>query len=826
MKKVTFDLTAPEFNYAQAMTLDLASFPALFSNPEVLAYPRPLLLVLTFSLPKVKKATVDKLVEMAVREFGTLVYSLEENRVYMLTPNGSAKTENLFKVKRLVARFGDLDKKQPCSISAVLAYISEESKDKIFEMAKEEAKGKEGVVVLDDTEVDPANMNFLSSSQLADLSFDIAYSLGFSGCGLARIVPERNRVEILSTLGKPSFSRLGKTFPLERILSFVSLSTGDDYFFVVDSRNLPPKPMAILDSLGVISLTLRFFKEDGKLTGFAYATGTRNVGYLKKDSYEQLERFFAYSEKRFLLLSLEAEKLEGLKNAEDLSSYADNALLRVDHKGNIAYMSPNLARAYANREARINDKASKPFPLIFGKKGQALPGDKDVTLSQLGSGTYHMYHLSSDNEGTNTYLFTRLEETLGTRRKEKETGIFTVGTYRYLLQDELLNHRNGALLYLRLHNAESAAFKAKPNGTIPEVMRAFITLLIEKNFGYDLYRYDDNTLVYLLPRIDKDEAKSLALSLANLLDKIDKIGRFAVKPEVDYLLLTYPIEVAYTTDADSFVRALLGKAGDFGHGRLSELNKERGRLLLPKAYEEEAVKKAMVEQEVPFRLTPVKDITSNKIGYLHLDLNIKGEDGDEILAPNVISAASRTNLLVKMMGIAEEKLALSYLDDKKTMKSLGYKGVMFHIPMSLLKGDSFYNAFLKALPNNRDFLYLRFDEGEVNENTIARLDSLRKEGFKLALQDYRHEVKYDFDAYLTALFDLTGGRDDNGASFLSLCQKHARAGKVVAVGFVDDPQAIAFLASSHLTYAMGQAAGKAMTEKDFLTMIRNKRKGK
>ena len=386
--------------------------------------------------------------------------------------------------------------------------------------------------------------------------------------------------------------------------------------------------------------------------------------------------------------------------------------------------------------------------------------------------------------------------------------------------------RDGSLLYLRLSNAEAVAQKAKPAAKAEEVMTLFVKYLVEKGYGYDLYRYDENTLVYVLPRVGKESAKSLALSLATLISRINKMGRFSYKPQVDYLLLTYPVEVAYTTDADSFVRSLLGKAADFGHGRLSELNKERGRLLLPPLYQEEAVKKAMVNQEVPFRLTPVKDITTNKIAYIHLDLNIHGEDGDEILPPDVISAAKRSNLLVKMMGLAQDKIAISYLEDMKTMKSLGYKGIMFHFPMELLMQDGYYNNFLKALPQNRDFIYLRFREGEVDKNTVARLDALRKEGFKLALEDYRHEVPYEFDGYVTSLFDLTGGAGVEGATFLNLCQKKARAGKVVAVGFVDDPQSIAFLASSHLAYAMGQAAGKAMIEKDFMTTIRNKRKSK
>ena len=144
-----------------------------------------------------------------------------------------------------------------------------------------------------------------------------------------------------------------------------------------------------------------------------------------------------------------------------------------------------------------------------------------------------------------------------------------------------------------------------------------------------------------------------------------------------------------------------------------------------------------------------------------------------------------------------------------------------------MEQDAYYNNFLKAIPHNRDYLYLRFGEGELQTaKAVSRLNDLKAAGFKLALQDYRHEVYYDFDAYITMLGDLTTGSGDKGASFLTLCQKHARAGKVVMVGFVDDPQGIAFLLASHLPYAMGQAAGRAIPEKDLMTSIRNKRKAK
>lgn len=824
MKKKVFDITAPEFDYAEAKTIQKEAFEAVLGMDELHAYPRPVLLAFEFSCEKPKKDTVEKLVDMAVREFGSLIYYEDNNRIISVTPFGSAKAENATKVRRMVSSFGAIESKKTVSVRIVMAYVTKENAASLLPTCLEKLEQKKDLLIVDETFIDPSDATFLCSKELSELSFDLAYSLGFQSTGFGRIIGQRNRVELLSTSGKASFSRLGNAFSLERLLPFVSISEGDDYFFVSDSRNLPPKPMAILDSIGLISFAVRFFKEKGKLIGFAFAGSSRNIGYMKGEGKQLLERFFQIEEKRFFLAALDKQKEDAKQDAIDLSTYADNALLRVDKRGNIVYMSPNLADAYASREARINDKASKPFPEIFGKK---MPSHGEtVLLTQLGSGHYYFYPLRVDSEGTKTYLFTRLDETQGSRRKERNTDIYTRYSYDSLLQDELLARRDGSLLYIRLSNAAMAAGKVKPEGTVEEVMNHFIAYLVEKGFGYDLYRYDENTLVYVLPRVAKESVKSLALSLATLVAKITKLGRFPVKPEVDYLLLSYPIEVAYTTDADSFVRALFGKADDFGHGRLCELNKERGRLLLPPLYEEEAVKKAMVAMEVPFRLTPIKDIGTNQIAYIHLDFNIHGEDGDEILPPNVLAAARRTNLLVKMLGIANEKLAISYLDDAKTMKLLGYRGIMFHVPMELLIQDAFYNNFLKALPNNREYLYLRVGESEINQRSIARLDQLRKEGFKLALEDYRHEVPYEFDGYLTALFDLTGGAGEAGASFLALCQKKARAGKVVAVGFVDDPQAIAFLNSSHLSYAMGQAAGKAMDEKDFLTGIRNKRKAK
>ena len=822
MKQVV-DLSTFEFHYGEASPLSYEQFAAIFSNEKLLSYPRPILLGIRIHGANAKKEYKEKLIQNVVLQFGTIAYTFKGNLLLAYTPSGVAKAENMAKAKRLVMDYGDLDAKVAMSIDVVMAYPSKDNADTILEKVEKAAENAEGVVVFDQSDIDPSDPLYLSSIELGEMTLDFARSLGFTSIGLGIITPERNRVEVINEQGKASFSLLGKSFALERLLPFVALSTGDPYFYVSDSRNLPPKPMAILDSLGAVSAALRFFSEKGKLIGFAYATSPRNLGYFGVEEVKILDNLFVMANKRFLLLR--TEKL--LEDAKDeikmLSTDADQALLRVDRKGNIVSMSPNLASAYKT-DARINDKASKPWPLIFGQK-KAEP-ESIVTLSELGSGTYRFHYLGQDQEGVDSYLFSRLDETYGSRRKEKVTGTFTRDSFDSLLQDDILSFEKGTLLFVRLANSEYLASKVK-DGEIADVENAFGKYLVEQGYGYDLYHYGENIYGYLLPRKDKEEGKQLAISLATKLSKLNKLGKYPGKLEVDYLLLTYPIEVHSLADAESFVRALFGKSDDFGHGRLMELNKERGRLLLASSYEEEAVKKAMVTQEVPFRLTPIKDISANKIAYLHLDLDLRGEDGDEILPPKIIAAAIRTKLLPKLMGLAEEKLALSYLDDMKTMKAMGYQGVMFHFPMDLMLQDGFYNAFLKAFPRNRKFLMLRFGEGELQrDEEIGRLNDLRKEGFLLALEDYKHEVNYDFDGYITMLGDLTSGAGDKGASFLSLCQKHARANKVVAVGFVDDPTGIAFLNASHLHYAMGLAAGKALGEKELMTSIRNKRKAK
>ncbi|MBQ9458270.1 MAG: EAL domain-containing protein [Bacilli bacterium] len=821
--KPVVDLSSFEFHYGEASELSSEEFAQIFATPKMLSYPRPILLGIRIHGATAKKQYKAKLIETVVRQFGTVAYTFKGNLLLAYTPSGSAKAENIAKAKRLVMEYGDLDEKNTFSVDVVLAYPSPDNAEGILAKVEKASQNAEGVLVYDDVDLDPSNPLYLSGDELKEATLDFAKSLGFTSFGLGLIIPERNRVEIIDEQGKKSFSLLGGSFALERLLPFVAISRGDPYFYISDSRNLPPKPMAILDSLGAVSAALRFFSEKGKLIGFAYATSPRNLGYFGNEEANVMENLFAMANKRFLLLRGETLLARAQEEIAMLSTDADQALVRIDQKGYIVSMSPNLAKAYAH-EARINDKASKPWPLIFGAK-KAAP-ESEVALSELGSGAYRFHYLGQDQDGVDSYLFSRLEETTGSKRKEKATLTFTREAFDSFLQDDLLAFEKGTLLFLRLANAEALASKVK-SAKVEQAENAFGQYLVSQGYGYSLYHYEGNVYAYFLPRKEKEEGKQLAISLANKLSKVNKLGAFGGKLEVDYLLLTYPIEVHSLVDVESFVRALFGKSDDFGHGRLMELNKERGRLLLASAYEEEAVKKAMVAQEVPFRLTPIKDISANKIAYLHLDLDVRGDDGDEILPPKILAAAKRVNLLPKMMGLAQEKLALSYLDDSKTMKAMGYRGVMFHVPMELLLQDNYYNAFLKALPRNRNFLMLRFGVSELErDEEIGRLNDLRKAGFLLALEDYKHQVDYDFDAYITMLGDLTSGASDKGASFLSLCQKHARANKVVAVGFVDDPAGIAFLNASHLHYAMGLAAGKALGEKELMTSIRNKRKGK
>ena len=815
------DLDIFDFPYGQAIELDPELLPSFLADKRILDYPRPLLLACFVRGGALNKKGEEKLTSLLVNQFGAVVYAKMGGAVIAYTPNGVNKAENIAKFKRIVASFAELGDKAPLTIDGAMAYPDE---DNIAGLTDKLLKTEpfEGIVVYDDQTLDQENPSYLSKEEVKELATSLASSLGFQSFGIALVKPELNRVELLEENGRPSFGYLGKSFSLERILSFVSLSRDDSYFYVSDARNLPSKPMAILDSIGVISMILRFFYEGNTLLGFAYACSSRNLGYFGKKEAKIIDDYFTLMNKRFLLLRDEAHQKENEDLITKLSTAADAALLKVNEKGNIVYMSPNLKHAY--EEARINDKAMKPWPHIFN--GKDIISGKEVTLSELGSGTYRMFSLGQEEGGIDTYLFTRLSENTASKQRERLSGLFTRETFDTLLQDEILAYKQGTLLFVRLSNSEAVAMKSK-TGKEEEVVNLFARYLSAIGYGYDLYRFDGNTFVYYFPGKGKEDGKRLALSIATKLARPIKTGQYTYKPEVDYLLTSYPIEVHSLADCDAFVRGLMGQADEFGHGRLIELNKERGRLLLASAYEEEAVKKTVVAQEVPFRITPVKDISSNAIAFLHLDLDVRGEDGDEILPPKIVSAANRVKLLPRLFGLAQDKLQLSYLDDMRTLKALGYKGIMFHIPMDLLIQDNYYNGFLKSMVNNRDYLYLRFGENEVSSDKAkARLDALRKEGFKLLLEDYEHEVPYEFDGYATQLWNLTSGSTESGASFLSVCQKHARANKVVAVGFVDDPTAVAFLNSSHLAYAMGLAAGKALGEKDLLATIRNKRKGK
>lgn len=819
MKK-ELDQSVFAFHYGNGVEIPAELFASFLADPRILDYPRPLLFGIRIHGGNAPKKGKEKLIGLIIQQFGTCVYSFVGNLAYAYTPNGVNKAENIVKLKRIISNFGDLDLKTALSASATLAYPDKDNIESILN--KLDPGEEEGIVVYDDQTIDKENPSYLSKSELADLAASLASDLGFHSTGLALIRPELNLVETLEETGRPSFSLLGKTYSLERVLPFATLAHDDSYFYIADSRNLPSKPMAILDSIGVVSMIIRFFYEGNTLLGFAYACSRRNLGYFGLKEAKVIEDYFALMNKRFLLIRDELHQAEKEKIIADVTSNADNGLVRVNLKGNLTYVSPNLKKAYP--DARINDKAFKAWPSIFNDK--EIVSGTEVSLSELGSGTYRIHYLGQDENGVRSYLFTRLNEVIGSKKREKGSRLFSRESFDELLQEELLAFKKGTLLFVRLSNSEMVASKSK-TGKEEEVVNGFASYLIGKGYGYDLYRFDNNTFVYFFPGKEKEDGKSLALALANKLAKPIKTGKYTYKPEVDYLLTSYPIEVASLPDADSFVRALMGQADEFGHGRLIELNKERGRLLLTSAYEEEAVKKAVVAQEVPFRLTPVKDITTNKIAYIHLDLDIRGEDGDEILPPKIYSASERVKLAPKLYSLAQEKLSLSYLEDMKTLKGLGYKGVLFHVPMSLMAQDNFYNNFLKAVVSNREFLYLRFGANELkDEKAINRLNALRNEGFKLLLEDYERPFDYDFDGYATQLWNLTSGATEKGVSFLQVCQKHARANKLVAVGFVDDPAAVNFLNSSHLAYAMGLAAGKALNEKDLMTTIRNKRKAK
>lgn len=564
-----------------------------------------------------------------------------------------------------------------------------------------------------------------------------ALGLGYEQIGLAIYEPSRiayRLIEEIHAEGKaPAFKTLAKEgyIAADRLDPYFDLAVGERLYCIRDCLAFSSRPAAILDSLGLRSIAVSALGTKEKRLGIIYLTSSLVTEEIDLKRQYALKRLFLTLRQHLLLersLSIEEEdaKREGY-----LTENTGRYLYEIDpatHK--LLHLSENLQTAFP--KARIGQLCHKAL-LGLDEPCPNCPLVNEEgfrkSLPQIGPGLLSFSALSK--VPTTTICLSKQERGLTPRRLDPKLYILNRRALMADLESALLQEQEGIALLFHIENAVMSAGKIK-DGTVDDVMGSVVSRLSISSLDDGLYRYDDDTLGYLLPSENKEGAFEVAKAVATALSNPLPLQDASFTPEISYVIFAYPVEVSTVFDLESLTRTCMAKVPNLGKGRVIPFDDGEAPLVLPRAYKEDALKKAMAKGTFPLCYSLVRENSSLRPRYAELGASISLARGERTNPAELRGLLPDERSLAKLEEGELSSFFVAFKANAKAFKSSSLKGVILRIGKSSLFSSTYMRILGRGIKDARvpaNYLHLVIPSAyseEEQEKLQAALGNLKE----------------------------------------------------------------------------------------------------
>ena len=530
------------------------------------------------------------------------------------------------------------------------------------------------------------------------LMASVGFATGYEAIGLAYYDASRKSYRLIEELHRegmaPAFKSLAKEdfIKEDRLDPYYKLAVHERFFASNDGLHLPSRPAGIMDSLGLRSIAVRAIGTDEEKEGIIYLTSTKAMPECTYQQQEALVDFFDALSIHLLLEKGIAEREEAKKREELLTGPFRHFMLQIDPiTMAVLHASENLASAFPELEV------GKPCPTSI------LPKDVDIlsaegfrkTLPPLGPGIVHYQAIS--RAPNLTLILTKQEQNLSSFRMDK--GLFILNRRALMadLETDFLSDKEGIVLAFRIENADAVVSRFE-NSTIDEVMAAVLSRLSVSALEEGLYRYDPNTLAYLISGGEKEDGRELAVQLAEALSSpIPFLGK-DFQPEISYYVISYPTEASCNFDLESLLRTSFARVAAVGKGRIVPFDdKDEAPLVLPRAYKEETLKKALAKGKFPLAYSPILENSSMRPRYVEVGAGLPLSK-DEKPTPQAVRALIHDEKTTSQLEVGEAQSFFEfYKAHSDVLKGSSIKGAILRASKCSLFSSTYIRALSRGI---------------------------------------------------------------------------------------------------------------------------------
>ena len=672
-----------------------------------------------------------------------------------------------------------------------------------------------------------------------------ASTLGITSGGyLIYDVPSKSyRVEMdTSRQGENlTFGKMGSRIEEKYLNPFFEQASKDLYFAVQDTKCLPSEYASFTANIGLNSLYLRALSSNGEKLALIFFAGNEGASFDSIVAHVILDSVSHLVYKTLSEMKGQEKEIGNERIVNALATRTRRYLYSIDRASyRLTFVSADLQKSYPEAKpgalcyralARGEEGPCAYCPLSRGTTSHLLPelSVSPCTLSVL------------EYRGSDSERSTLLIEPEGVEGSSKSSK---------LIDEALMIHNQAALSLVINRDCKNRnpgyVLSAKVNNipALREVLpQSDLTSLIGqivKNFqdaGYEdvLYRFDDETLSFLLPNYTKTKAISFAEEAAEIFAIPLESGNISKLAEVSYCLVAYPGDVSNARQFITLVKNDLERSVSFGMGYLVDQSGSAPRKAKRSEFVTSLLKEAIAKDNMKVFLQPIVDAKSLRAITGDIRAALFAPDRSEIAPGEFIPLAEKEGLVSQVDVSSFHSLGELFSQyGYTTFKSVGVSHLAIYLSLESIMSESFPGQVKKAIsqyhfPKNCVQFEIRMSFLNKNGEAVKRLmDELSAQPIEWVASEfnYEHDTLETLQSFgISALKTdrlivsnaLSSPRD--GTSFARFCSDALKGGfRIVATGIETEEQC-KFVSHLGVHEMEGYYFGRPMKEEDFLNLI-------
>ncbi|MDD5885061.1 MAG: EAL domain-containing protein [Erysipelotrichaceae bacterium] len=628
----------------------------------------------------------------------------------------------------------------------------------------------------------------------------------------------------------------------DQIAPLVDYCNKEAATFLNDVTMIPPEVGEILQSAGVSSALFAPVSNQGKLYGFMYFMSVQRKDDLTLADREAAEQTFAMT--AAMLVSIQENE-----NAIDAGNFAEALLSR---HGRLSY----VVNTETYRLLKISRLTEKNFPeakigdtCYHALMGRDTPceecplklGTVKRVITQLGPSeqTLSVIHYRSSLKDAATVLIEKPNLTsVSSNLFDASLGIYNAKALSNDIGREIRNRGTGYVVSLRLLNASEFSVHF-PGESLDGLRQSLIRKVQDAGYGEFAYRYDENTLSFLLRSTSKNAMMYFVEQLAETAQSPVDVENGSFTPHYAYSAINYPTEASSNFEMMSMIKNELDRSAKVGNDFILEVGRSRFRKALRKDYIRQLLDLASKTNTIALSLNAIMETSTSHISGIHIHMGLRGFYQEAISVQEFMPIAKEEGFITSFDEMVLQNVGrfLNNYGDT-TLKTSGIRAYVINVSVSTVLSDSFL-PFMKGFmpqhrfPKNSFFLALSCDEIAGHEDALRPVIAmLHPLGVRFLARSYHPEQtnvtslkNLGFEAVAISRDTLQNAilSQSSTSSFIRMVTEFEESGIIIVVNGVTSKDERDFCYDMAVPFYIDNREVHNLTPQDFITKLNYQR---